>query len=585
MSGLTLSCGMAGSAWTGRNRAVAALRHPPGACATADGPMALYAFAAGARTPCPATCRIGATASPCPEDTTGTAEGSDGGTTSDGGTSSGGAQDEGSGTDTSYQPQPSYPTATPQPTSPTYATSESGGVDPTILVLAGVGAIVGAAVGTVIWLLCRCRRRRRMHAALNNASKLGPIHGDPLAAAEAGASEATPFEPAPQVEAVTPSPSASIEAPAPSTPLPPAPTSEAAAPQAAAALKPGFWSFAYKLPDGKQARAFDSAGGTDWTTTIDIDGWVASAVGSGWDGCIMYNDHPPGAHAWCPQGGGDCGGCGASAGNCKHSRSPTDASMHATPAGSSGNKSSGHTKGVVLWSNKGSDSGLVGWLVHSCPQWPNKLEEGAPKKLSEVKWEPSTREGQGGQAQSFLFVVLPSSKLQTVLGQVKHMKVRAPAAEGGSSCKAAWAGAPAHTGCCRALPAAASHFGSPPLLRPTCTTPATGHSSPRTTWTPTRIARARRQTLQAAQALTTSRASRCSGERLLPLCATVGHRGCCRDRAQDERGCPLHAGTTWSTWPSTARKTSPLSFMASWHTNGARAKCPGGCAATRTWKW
>lgn len=67
---------------------------------------------------------------------------------------------------------------------------------------------------------------------------------------------------------------------------------------------------------------------------------------------------------------------------------------------------------MVLWS-----AGRVGWLVHSCPQWPAPVKQDGPIVLPEIK------KGQCYQAQSFLFVVLPRDKLDTVLLQVTHMKV------------------------------------------------------------------------------------------------------------------------------------------------------------------
>lgn len=77
----------------------------------------------------------------------------------------------------------------------------------------------------------------------------------------------------------------------------------------------------------------------------------------------------------------------------------------------------------MLWS-----AGRVGWLVHSCPQWPSRIKQDGPLIL------PKIGDGQCEQAQSFMFVVLPRDSLNTVLQQVKHMKVRP--ANGVAACPA-----------------------------------------------------------------------------------------------------------------------------------------------------
>ncbi len=125
------------------------------------------------------------------------------------------------------------------------------------------------------------------------------------------------------------------------------------------------FSIALKAPAGVLGRHISSGEG-EWTSMADVDDWIASKDLPSFPCSIAYNDEAP--------------------------SSSTSSRMSCC----------GHTKGIVAWSK----DALV-WLIHSVPRWPSDPRD--PEPIPEAQRE---------YGQSFAFLTLPRSLLDTVLAQV-----------------------------------------------------------------------------------------------------------------------------------------------------------------------
>ena len=148
------------------------------------------------------------------------------------------------------------------------------------------------------------------------------------------------------------------------------------------------WSVAIKRPGNKRNNIPESKA---WYVSADdnnineignIMDWVHNILDSQqWDGFFAYNDQPPG----CGRGAGDPSSKGA-----------------------------GHCKGIVAWNGR-----YLGWLVHSVPRWP----EGRSVSLRRQNFSfPPIEHSQLILAQSFVWVILPFSSYDKVLGQLIEMQ-------------------------------------------------------------------------------------------------------------------------------------------------------------------
>jgi deoxyribonuclease-2 len=132
-----------------------------------------------------------------------------------------------------------------------------------------------------------------------------------------------------------------------------------------------MWEIALKAPEGDRIIYFSDENISEgWHSIDNINDWVKNIFSRHkWTDKIIYNDDTPKDEA---------------------------VSNYA------------HAKGVLVWNED-----TIGWLIHSSPNWP-KWNNGKLSKLPET----ATIYGQ-----SFIFVELPITFLESIIGNLKLMRI------------------------------------------------------------------------------------------------------------------------------------------------------------------
>ena len=133
-------------------------------------------------------------------------------------------------------------------------------------------------------------------------------------------------------------------------------------------LNKQMWSIALKAPETSKIITL-SEKTPSWKNVSNIDSWTRDMFTKrSWTHFICYNDDPPNKKV---------------------------------------NSYYAHSKGVLVW-----DNDVLGWLIHSCPNWPECPNPICPLPPSALRF-----------AQSFIFLELPVLLLNSVLCQLRIMNV------------------------------------------------------------------------------------------------------------------------------------------------------------------